>query len=118
MASSLQELLAAAVLEPELPQFPFDREQYLPCGSEGGTARHECLERLLKNIWLSVQAREYTTRLLTWTKELKEWLALGRALPRNIRAALIEVYYELALAPNMDEQASQVFVEIISTLAR
>lgn len=90
----------------------------LPFEVEADEDRDAALQGILKQLYISVKADDYSPGALHWTRELQAWLNLKFDLPRDQRAKLAKLYYSLALAPGLDSSTSDKFLRMVLNLTR
>ncbi|KAJ9130646.1 Proteasome activator BLM10, partial [Pleurostoma richardsiae] len=95
-----------------------DYPEWLPFAVEEEDQRDSALAGILKNLYITVKAEDYSPGALHWTRELQGWLNLKFEMTRELRAKLVTLYYHLALAPGMGGLKRRDFVEMAITLAR
>lgn len=94
--------------------FPY--QSYLPY--EHNDKYQENLEECIKRLYISVSAGDFVPGATHWTRELRGWLQLKFDLPKELRVKLARLYYELALAPGMENGASERFASMFMTLTK
>ena len=94
--------------------FPY--QSYLPY--EHNDKHQENLEECIKRLYISVSAGDFVPGATHWTRELRGWLQLKFDLPKERRIKLARLYYELALAPGMENGASERFASMFMTLTK
>ena len=92
--------------------------KYLPYEVEDETTRLLQLEEITKNLYICLEAGEFTPGAVHWTKELRSWLSLKFDPPRAMRVKLAKLYYELSLAPGIDPSISERFASMFMTLIK
>ncbi|KAF7561574.1 hypothetical protein G7046_g2565 [Stylonectria norvegica] len=92
--------------------------QQLPFDVEEETQRDAALHGILKQLYIAVQAEDFSPGALHWTRELQGWLNLKFEMTRELRAKLAKLYYSLSLAPGLDATASDRFLRMVLTLTR
>ena len=97
-------------------KYPYFR--YLPYEVESEAKRHEGLEEILKQLYISIEAGDLTVGALYWTRELRNWLGLKFDPTKDERIRLIKLYYELALAPGVDPTAAERFSSTFMVLTK
>ena len=90
----------------------------LPFEVEEETQRDAALQGILRQLYISVKAEDFSPGALHWTRELQGWLNLKFEMTRELRAKLAKLYYSLALAPGLDPTASDRFLRMVLTLTR
>jgi len=96
----------------------FDYFRLLPFPVEDESYRDAALNRLLKNLYISIMAEDFAPGALHWTRELTGWLNLKFEMTRELRARLTQLYYHLALAPGLDGNTADRFAKMVITLTR
>jgi proteasome activator subunit 4 len=92
--------------------------QQLPFEVEEEAQRDAALHGILKQLYISIQAEDFSPGALHWTRELQGWLNLKFEMTRDLRAKLAKLYYSLALAPGIDASAADRFLRMVLTLTR
>ncbi|OAL29722.1 hypothetical protein AYO20_09106 [Fonsecaea nubica] len=116
MASPLEELLTAAANDPDGDVQPtYDFVGNLCYRTKGETNRPAGLKSILEGLYLSI-TRENYGHAVRWTKALETWITLEHNVPRKVRAALVKIYYDLALTPGMLGPPAQTFSNIVASL--
>jgi proteasome activator subunit 4 len=77
----------------------------LPHPVETAAERDAALGRILEQLYVCLQAADYSVGALHWTVELQAWMDLKFDLPRDVRLGLIRIYYALCLLPTERLQA-------------
>lgn len=90
----------------------------LPYDVEDEVERQLHLQEIIKNLYISVQAQDFSHGATRWTRELKSWLGLKFDPPRNIRVKLVRLYYELSLAPGLDSVIAERFAAMFMVLTK
>ena len=96
----------------------FDYFRLLPFPVEDESYRDAALNRLLRNLYISIMAEDFAPGALHWTRELTGWLNLKFEMTRELRARLTQLYYHLALAPGLDGNTADRFAKMVITLTR
>lgn len=96
--------------------FPYDR--YLPYPTEDQTEREASLQICLKHLYIAVSAGDFAPGAVHWTREIRGWLSLKFDLPRTTRVKLVNLYYELALAPGLDYLVAERFASMFMVLTK
>jgi proteasome activator subunit 4 len=90
--------------------------KYLPYDVEDEAERQKNLDEILKQLYIAVEAGDFTPGAVHWTRELKGWLNLKFDPTKEQRIKLVKLYYELALAPGIDpvvaERFSSTFMQL------
>lgn len=92
--------------------------QQLPFEVEEEAQRDAALQGILKQLYIAIQAEDFSPGALHWTRELQGWLNLKFEMTRDLRAKLAKLYYSLALAPGIDAGAADRFLRMVLTLTR
>jgi proteasome activator subunit 4 len=90
----------------------------LPFEVEEEAERDAALQGILKQLYISIKAEDFSPGALHWTRELQGWLNLKFEMTRELRAKLAKLYYMLAMAPGLDPTASDRFLRMVLTLTR
>jgi proteasome activator subunit 4 len=90
----------------------------LPFDVEDDSHRDAALRGILKNLFISISAEDFSPGALHWTRELQGWLNLKFEMTRELRARLARLYYHLALAPGLDNNTADRFSRMVITLTR
>lgn len=90
----------------------------LPFEVEEEAQRDAALQGILKQLYIAIQAEDFSPGALHWTRELQGWLNLKFEMTRELRAKLAKLYYSLALAPGVDGNAADRFVRMAVNLTR
>ncbi|KAF2465409.1 uncharacterized protein BDR25DRAFT_269954 [Lindgomyces ingoldianus] len=96
--------------------FPYLK--YLPYELEEQAERDDNLNTCLKHLYIAVSAGDFAPGAVHWTRELRGWLSLKFDLPRRTRIKLIQLYYELALAPGIDYLVAERFASVFMVLTK
>ena len=96
--------------------YPYFR--YLPYGVEDGETVEDYLTEILKNLYVAIEAGDFTPGAIHWTRELRSWLGLKFDLPKEQRINLVKLYYELSLAPGIDVTVSERFASMFMVLTK
>jgi len=96
----------------------FSYFRLLPFDVEDQAQRDEALRGILKNLYISIMAEDFSPGALHWTRELQGWLNLKFEMTRDLRAKLARLYYHLALAPGLDTNTADRFSRMVITLTR
>ncbi|KAJ4305985.1 Proteasome activator BLM10 [Collariella sp. IMI 366227] len=90
----------------------------LPFPVEDDAHRDAALDGILKNLYTSVMAEDFSPGAVHWTRELHGWLNLKFEMTRELRARLAQLYYHLALAPGLEATTADRFSRMVITLTR
>lgn len=96
--------------------YPYFR--YLPYELESEAERQENLNGILKQLYITVEAGDFSVGATHWTRELRNWLSLKFDLAKEQRIRLIRLYYELALAPGVGMAAAERFSSTFMVLTK
>ncbi|KAL2021676.1 hypothetical protein VTK56DRAFT_6768 [Thermocarpiscus australiensis] len=96
----------------------FSYFRLLPFDVEDESYRDKALRGILKNLYISIMAEDFSPGALHWTRELQGWLNLKFEMTRELRARLARLYYHLALAPGLDNNTADRFAKMVITLTR
>ncbi|KAK3987160.1 proteasome activator BLM10 [Cladorrhinum sp. PSN332] len=96
----------------------FSYFRLLPFEVEDQAQRDEALRGILKNLYISIMAEDFSPGALHWTRELQGWLNLKFEMTRELRAKLARLYYHLSLAPGLDTNTADRFSRMVITLTR
>lgn len=92
--------------------------EYLPYDTEDPSERLESLNTCLKHLYIAVSAGDFAPGAVHWTREIRGWLSLKFDLPRSTRVKLVNLYYELALAPGLDYLVAERFASMFMVLTK
>ncbi|KAF1950977.1 hypothetical protein CC80DRAFT_221792 [Byssothecium circinans] len=96
--------------------FPYFK--YLPYETEGHAECEDNLNTCLKHLYIAVSAGDFAPGAVHWTREIRGWLTLKFDLPRATRVKLVNLYYELALAPGLDYLVAERFASMFMVLTK
>ena len=96
--------------------YPYSR--YLPYEVESEVKRNEDLNGILKYLYISVEAGDFSVGAVHWTRELRNWLGLKFDPTKEQRVKLVRLYYELALSPGIDTSAAERFSSMFMVLTK
>ena len=96
--------------------YPYFR--YLPYKVEDEAQRQQNFHDIVKNLYVSVEAGDFSPGALHWTREVRNWLGLKFDPTKEQRIQLVRLYYELALAPGLDVTASERFSSMFMILTK
>jgi proteasome activator subunit 4 len=96
--------------------FPYSK--YLPYQTEDQAEREDNLNTCLKHLYIAVSAGDFAPGAVHWTREIRGWLSLKFDLPRATRVKLVNLYYELALAPGLDYIVAERFASMFMVLTK
>ncbi|KAK1657750.1 hypothetical protein BDP55DRAFT_773794 [Colletotrichum godetiae] len=116
MTSPLEQLLEAAAMDSDgivQPTYKFSAD--LCYRTKGEANRKDGLKTILTRLYYSVTKEEYQGAV-RWTEALTHWITLEHGVPRKVRAALTQIYYDLALTPGMESTSAMAFSDIAPKL--
>lgn len=90
----------------------------LPYEVEESAEREENLDTCLKHLYIAVSAGDFAPGAVHWTREIRGWLSLKFDVPRSTRVKLVNLYYELALAPGLDYLVAERFASMFMVLTK
>jgi proteasome activator subunit 4 len=96
----------------------FSYFRLLPFDVEKDSHRDAALNGILKNLYISIMAEDFSPGALHWTRELQGWLNLKFEMTRELRARLARLYYQLAVAPGLDTNTADRFSKMVITLTK
>ncbi|GAM87899.1 hypothetical protein ANO11243_059270 [Dothideomycetidae sp. 11243] len=96
--------------------FPYTK--FLPYSTETESKREQDLDEMIKHLYIAVAAGDFVPGAVHWTKEIRGWMFLKFDLTRRQRMALVQLYYELALAPGLDYSVSERFASMFMVLTK
>lgn len=96
--------------------FPYFK--YLPYETENQSEREDNLNTCLKHLYIAVSAGDFAPGAVHWTREIRGWISLKFDLPRATRVKLVNLYYELALAPGLDYLVAERFASMFMVLTK
>ena len=96
--------------------YPYTR--YLPYTTESESQREAYLDEILQYLYVAIEAGDFGVGAQHWTRALKSWLDLKFDLTKDQRIRLVKLYYELALAPGIDNSAADKFAGTFITLLK
>ncbi|KAI2794922.1 hypothetical protein POX_a01523 [Penicillium oxalicum] len=92
--------------------------KYLPYQLEDESERNRTLREILNQLYISVEAGDFSPGAVHWTRELRGWLSLKFDPTRNERINLVKLYYELSLAPGIDPNVAERFASMFMLLTK
>lgn len=92
--------------------------KYLPYTPEDESERQRNLREILKQLYIAVEAGDFSPGAVHWTRELRGWLSLKFDPTRSERINLVQLYYELSLAPGIDPNVSERFASMFMLLTK
>ncbi|RMZ89820.1 hypothetical protein DV736_g2949, partial [Chaetothyriales sp. CBS 134916] len=90
----------------------------LPYAVEDEARRQHDLAEILKHLYVAVQSGDFAPGAVHWTRELRSWLSLKFDPTKEQRVALVQLYYELALAPGIDPGVAERFASMFMILTK
>lgn len=96
--------------------YPYHR--YLPYEVEDNARRQQDFDEILKYLYVAIQAGDFASGAVHWTRELRNWISLKFDLTKEQRLKMVRLYYELALAPGIDITAAERFSSMFMTLTK
>ena len=96
--------------------YPYFR--YLPYEVESEVKRNQDFNEMLKHLYISVEAGDFSVGAVHWTRELRNWLGLKFDPTKDQRVRLVNLYYGLALAPGIDASAAERFSSMFMVLTK
>lgn len=90
----------------------------LPYPVETEQRRQDDLAEILKHLYIAVEAGDFTPGAVHWTRELRSWLTLKFDPTKEQRIKLIQLYYELALAPGVEPSVAERFASMFMMLTK
>ncbi|CEP09555.1 hypothetical protein [Parasitella parasitica] len=76
--------------------------QSLPYADKLEHEAGDWLESICTNLTISIKAKDFKAGAVAWTKRLSNYLDMKHALPRETRANLAKLLFEMAIMPGMD----------------
>lgn len=92
--------------------------KYLPYKLEDESERQRNLQQILRHLYIAVEAGDFNPGAVHWTRELRGWLSLKFDPTKEQRIKLVELYYELALAPGIDPTVAERFASMFMLLTK
>ncbi|KAJ6029463.1 hypothetical protein N7499_000611 [Penicillium canescens] len=92
--------------------------KYLPYELEDESERDQNLREILDQLYIAVEAGDFSPGAVHWTRELRGWLSLKFDPTRKERINLVKLYYELALAPGIDPAVAERFASMFMFLTK
>ena len=96
--------------------YPYFR--YLPYRVEDDAERQRSINEILKQLYIAIEAEDFSSGAVHWTRELRNWLSLKFDPTKKQRIKLVRLYYELALAPGIEAMAADRFSSMFMTLTK
>jgi len=96
--------------------FPYAK--YLPYQTETSAKREQDLNEMMKHLYISVSAGDFVPGAVHWTKEIRGWMSLKFDLSRTQRIVLVNLYYQLSLAPGLDYSVAERFASMFMVLTK
>ncbi|KAI5301302.1 hypothetical protein KEM55_005537 [Ascosphaera atra] len=110
----LEDPFAKARLRPRT--YPYFK--YLPYPLESEDDRTANFDIILRNLYVCIQSGDFAPGAVHWTRELRGWLALKFDPSREQRIKLVNLYYELALAPGIEPGVAERFASMFMHLTK
>jgi proteasome activator subunit 4 len=92
--------------------------KYLPYRIEDEAERERNLREILNQLYIAVEAGDFSPGAIHWTRELRGWLSLKFDPTRTERINLVKLYYELSLAPGIDPNVAERFASMFMLLTK
>ncbi|KAI1913479.1 Proteasome activator BLM10 [Ophidiomyces ophidiicola] len=92
--------------------------KYLPYEIEDERQRQQNFDEILKELYIALQAGDFSPGAVHWTRELRSWLSLKFDPTREQRMKLVRLYYDLSLAPGVDPSVSERFASMFMVLTK
>ncbi|KAF7117745.1 hypothetical protein CNMCM5793_006925 [Aspergillus hiratsukae] len=92
--------------------------KYLPYPIEDEAERERNLREILNQLYIAVEAGDFSPGAVHWTRELRGWLSLKFDPTRTERINLVKLYYELSLAPGIDPNVAERFASMFMLLTK
>lgn len=92
--------------------------KYLPYTAEDEGTREASLREILDQLYVAVEAGDFSPGAVHWTRELRAWLSLKFDPNRQERINLVKLYYELSLAPGIDPNVAERFASMFMFLTK
>jgi proteasome activator subunit 4 len=92
--------------------------KYLPYDAEPPAQSLENLDVCIKHLYIAISSGDFTPGAVHWTREIRGWLALKFEMPVDTRVRLVKLYYELSLAPGLDNVVSERFASMFMVLTK
>jgi proteasome activator subunit 4 len=67
---------------------------------------------------VAVSSGDFSPGVVHWTRELRGWMGLKFDMPRDVRIALVRLYYDLAIAPGLDNNLAERFASMFMVLTK
>ena len=96
--------------------YPYFR--YLPYEVESEEERRANLDEIISNLYVALEAGDFSPGAAHWTRELRSWLGLKFDLSKEQRVKLVKLYYELSLAPGIDFPVLERFASMFMVLTK
>ncbi|KAI8578771.1 hypothetical protein K450DRAFT_245430 [Umbelopsis ramanniana AG] len=106
--NSTSEPLPASVIQDD-EAHTLHYSQALPYASQLDREAELWLSDICTQLVVSVQAHDFAPGCLFWVKSLSSYLDLKHALPRETRANLAKLLYELTIIPGMDSALVEIW---------
>lgn len=92
--------------------------KYLPYSLEDEPERDKNFREILRQLYIAVEAGDFSPGAVHWTRELRGWLSLKFDPTRTQRVNLVKLYYELSLAPGIDPNVAERFASMFMLLTK
>ncbi|KAE8148778.1 hypothetical protein BDV25DRAFT_157661 [Aspergillus avenaceus] len=92
--------------------------KYLPYSPEDETERGRSLREILNQLYIAVEAGDFSPGAVHWTRELRGWMSLKFDPTRTERINLVRLFYELSLAPGIDPNVAERFTSMFMLLTK
>ncbi|KAK5174038.1 Proteasome activator BLM10 [Saxophila tyrrhenica] len=96
--------------------FPYAK--YLPYETETPEQREKDMDEMIRLLYVSIKSGDFVPGAVHWTKEIRGWMSLKFDLTRKQRISLVELYYELALAPGLEYSVAERFASMFMVLTK
>ncbi|KAI9254007.1 hypothetical protein BY458DRAFT_521472 [Sporodiniella umbellata] len=92
--------------------------QSLPYFSSINNEAGDWLLEIQSNLVLCVEAKDYATGTVAWIRRLTSYLDMKHTLPRQLRASIAKLMYELTVTPGMDPALIELWATTCIRLIR
>lgn len=92
--------------------------KHLPYPLEDEAERERNLDEIMKQLYVAIEAGDFSPGAVHWTRELRGWLSLKFDPTKKQRINLVKLYYELSLAPGIDPSISERFASMFMMLTK
>ncbi|WPH00129.1 Proteasome activator complex subunit 4 [Acrodontium crateriforme] len=96
--------------------FPYAR--YLPYETESISQREQDVDEMIKHLYIAVASGDFVPGAVHWTKEIRGWMSLKFDLTKKQRISLVKLYYELCLAPGLEQAVAERFASMFMVLTK